>query len=159
MVVNSDDGFEVTVGMDKCVSLGQFDGGRGASDTLFLFTVTQPGIYCFRLLWFEGGGGANVEWFTVNADGSRALVNGAQTGSLMSYRGISCEEPVCPVTGEDPEFTSITLDGANVTMEWTGGGTLQEGDSVEGPWTDVAGAVSPYTTVAEGAVKIYRVMK
>ena len=44
-----------------------------------------------------------------------------------------------------PAFTSIAKkpDGS-ITIEWTGGGTLQAGATVTGPWQDVAGATSPY---------------
>ncbi|MCI0536301.1 MAG: hypothetical protein L0Z50_13860, partial [Verrucomicrobiales bacterium] len=99
MVVNSDDGFQVSAGTANNPSayvLGQFDAGRGAADTVFYFKVDQPGVYFFRLLWFEGGGGANVEWFTVNADGTRALVNGGQTGALKAFRKRSVPEPEIP---------------------------------------------------------------
>jgi hypothetical protein len=64
MVVNSDDGFEVTAGINgtveemKFLSLGLFDAGRGYADTVFYFGVEEAGVYFFRLLWFEGGGGA-----------------------------------------------------------------------------------------------------
>jgi hypothetical protein len=60
--------------------LGEFDGGRGAEDTVFWFTVEQAGVYFFRLLWFEGTGDASVEWFTLNEDGSAALVGGSNPG-------------------------------------------------------------------------------
>jgi len=85
MAVNSDDGFQVSVGTASNPTqlvLGQFDGGRGSADSVFYFKADKPGVYSFRLLWFEGGGGANVEWFTINADGSRALVNGTGPGAL-----------------------------------------------------------------------------
>jgi hypothetical protein len=68
--VNSDDGFKVTVapGQPSSVGLvlGEFSGGRGASDTLFDFWVEADGDYPVRLLWWEGNGGANCEWFSVN---------------------------------------------------------------------------------------------
>lgn len=160
MVVNSDDGFEVTTGIKsanvaemKFLSLGRFDGGRGAADTVFYFTVEQAGVYFFRLLWFEGGGGANVEWFTVNPNGSRALVNGTQTGSLRAFRTRTVAEPALPT--EAPELT-ISLSGGNITIAWEGAGTLEESTSLT-TWTAVAGAANPYTTAASGAAKFYRV--
>jgi len=63
MVVNSDDGFQVSVGTTNNVKsqvLGEFNGGRGSSDTQFYFEATKAGVYLFRLLWMEGTGGANV---------------------------------------------------------------------------------------------------
>ena len=67
--VNSDDGFQATIGSNfgdlGSQFLGEFNGGRGASDTLFDIVVTEAGLYPFRVLWFEGGGGANVEIFSM----------------------------------------------------------------------------------------------
>jgi hypothetical protein len=56
-----------------------------------------------------------------------------------------------------PEFTGITANGNNLSIEWTGGGTLQSATAVTGPWTDVAGASSPFSTTAAGAGLFYRV--
>jgi len=79
MGVNSDDGFRVSTGPGAGdvagTVLGEFSGGRGASDTLFNIAVEKDGVYPFRLTWWEGGGGANVEWFTVAADGTKHLIN------------------------------------------------------------------------------------
>ncbi|HEX7860980.1 MAG TPA: hypothetical protein VF773_11670 [Verrucomicrobiae bacterium] len=90
MGVNSDDGFKVTAGpMAKdafATRLGFFDAGRGASDTLFDFVVDQDGIYPFRLLWFEGGGDASVEWFMVTSTGQKILLNDrAVAGHVKTY--------------------------------------------------------------------------
>lgn len=68
--VNSDDGFRVTAGSDPRhpgnVVLGVFEGGRGSADTLFHVKVEAAGIYPVRLIWYEGGGGANLEFFSVH---------------------------------------------------------------------------------------------
>lgn len=99
MVVNSDDGFQVSVGNAANPTfqiLGKFDAGRGQADTSFFFRVENPGVYLFRLLYFEGGGDARVEWFTVNANGTRALVNGTQTGALKAFRTRTVAEPPLP---------------------------------------------------------------
>jgi hypothetical protein len=93
--VNSDDGFRVTAGSDPRnpanVLLGEFNGGRGSSDTLFYVLVETAGIYPVRLLWYEGGGGANVEFFSVlqaNPDAALQLIPinaRGETGALTSY--------------------------------------------------------------------------
>lgn len=58
--------------------IGRFDGGRGSADSLFSFVVDTPGLYCFRLLWYEGNGGANLEFFSVDpATGEKILINDA----------------------------------------------------------------------------------
>jgi hypothetical protein len=43
-----------------------------------------------------------------------------------------------------------------VVLTW-GTGTLQSATTVAGPYTNVAGATSPYTTAISGAQKFYRV--
>ena len=45
-----------------------------------------------------------------------------------------------------PQFTCIKRNAhGTVTVEWTGGGTLQAATAITGPWQDVTGATSPYT--------------
>jgi hypothetical protein len=158
MVVNSDDGFEVSMGNatePKHLSLGLFDAGRGYADTVFYFGVEEAGVYLFRLLWFEGGGGAGVEWFTVNPDGSRALVNGTQTGALTSFRTRTVPEPEIPVGGE-ATFNPPTITGGQVNLSWEGTGTLQESTDLIN-WTGSANQANPQVITPEGTIKAYRI--
>lgn len=95
--VNSDDGFRMTIGGANpsdhfaAVNVGQFDGGRGAADTIFTFVVPQAGIYATRLIWENGGGDANVEWFSVLPDGvTDVLINDINTpGYVKAYRAVT----------------------------------------------------------------------
>ncbi len=87
--VNSDDGFSATIGANfgdlLAQQLGLFDGGRGASDTTFEIFVDEPGLYPFRVLWWEGGGGANIEIFSIVA-GEKTLINDPDVeGSIKAY--------------------------------------------------------------------------
>jgi hypothetical protein len=62
----------------------------------------------------------------------------------------TAELPVLPPPSEDVTL-SVGLDGGNVTISWIPAtGTLQSSSSVTGPYTDVAGATSPYSTPATG---------
>ena len=76
--VNSDDGFKLSFGPNPKDQLGiiagEFNGGRGAADTTFNLVAEADGLYPVRLLWYEGGGGANVEFFSV-VDGKKILIN------------------------------------------------------------------------------------
>jgi hypothetical protein len=47
-------------------SLGEFNDGRGHAETAFVFRITKEGVYPFRMTWFEGGGGASVEWYMIS---------------------------------------------------------------------------------------------
>ena len=140
MGVNSDDGFKVTTGRNPkdlfALTLGQYNGGRGASDTLFTFIVNQAGYYPFRLIWENGGGGANCEWFTVNPDGvTKTLINDTtSTNALLAYWSgpalpayVSRVTPVPNATGVHPDAVVLAqlTDGgtqvASATLSFNGG--------------------------------------
>ena len=96
--VNSDDGFKATIGANftdmLAQELGSFNGGRGAADTTFTIYVQEDGLYPYRVIWFEGGGGANVELFSF-VDGEKVLINDPDVdGSIKAYSldGITFEE-------------------------------------------------------------------
>jgi hypothetical protein len=95
--VNSDDGFRMTIGggdpRDKfAANVGQFDGGRGAADTIFQIVITQPGLYAARVLYENGGGDANIEWFTIT-DGlggtNKVLINDLANGGIPAYAAVN----------------------------------------------------------------------
>ncbi|MCD6337977.1 MAG: hypothetical protein J7M29_01150, partial [Verrucomicrobia bacterium] len=81
------DGLRVSIGADASPNLGEFNNGRGASDTLFSFYIQEAGVYPFRCLYEQGGGGGNVEWFSVTKDGKKVLLNDAtDADALKCYR-------------------------------------------------------------------------
>ncbi len=86
--VNSDDGFDASTGPNfgdlLSPSLGRFDGGRGAADTTFRVVVEADGYYPLRVSWWEGGGGANCEVFSI-VDGEKILI-----GDPDNERAIQC---------------------------------------------------------------------
>jgi hypothetical protein len=90
--VNSDDGFLVSSSKNPRdilhQRLGLFDGGRGAADTLFDVLVEEDGVYPIALYWWEGGGGANLEFFHVDSEtGEKILINdSANPKSIKAYR-------------------------------------------------------------------------
>ena len=146
MVVNSDDGFQVSAGTTNHPTqlvLGLFDGGRSAADTEFYFHVAQTGVYFFRLIWMEGGSDARVEWFTVNADGSRALVGGTQPGALQAYRTRTVPEPTAG------QITSWSIVDGKLVLQYTG--TLKSSANVSGPFQPVDGSSSPQSVTPTGS--------
>jgi len=80
--VNSDDGFRVSCATsvtdpNNATTLGEFSGGRGTSDTTFTFDVPQNGLYPIRLVWEQGNGGANIEFWEFDcATGTWHAING-----------------------------------------------------------------------------------
>jgi hypothetical protein len=90
MGVRSDDGFRLQLGApnpgdrysSNAVIVAEFDGGRGAGDTIVTFNVSEAGLYAARLLYEQGGGDANVEWFTFPpAGGTNSIIGGPNTGT------------------------------------------------------------------------------
>ena len=155
--VNSDDGFDVTVGPAPqdmlSQSLGSFNGGRGASDSLFDIYVEESGFYPTRLLWFEGTGGANVEFFSV-VDGEKILINDRDNPNAIKAYKTAQSRPyvsgLSPVSGTlahelsfeitngdiliDPDSIELTLDGARVespSVEIDGGVVIVSFDNSE----------------------------
>ena len=129
-IVNSDDGFLTTVGILNDVFLGQvagqFSGGRGAADTAFVVYIEEAGVYPVRTVWEEGGGGANIEFKTEKADGTRALVNDTANGGVKAYRAITSGAPTA-ITAVSP---AIGAEGASPDAEIQV--TIEEGgDSVD----------------------------
>jgi hypothetical protein len=75
--------------------------------------------------------------------------------------GLTGEAPfngVQAVLTVTPNILSIKLSGSNVIVSWSvPGGTLQSATSLTGPFTDITGATSPYTTPVTGAGQFFRV--
>ena len=46
-----------------------------AADSIFNVVAEADGFYPVRLLWYEGGGGANGEFFSVDDKGKKILIN------------------------------------------------------------------------------------
>jgi hypothetical protein len=123
--------------------LGKIDEGKGSSDVLFGFTVPQAGVYPFRLIWDNGGGGCNCEWFIRDLALGDYLVN----------------EPASPVKAwitrdvhaagalPAPKLNNPTVSGGNVNISWTGEGELWEAYSLNGPWFKSTYQANPSTVV------------
>ena len=130
MVVNSDDGFRVYAGKfaaDKAtaVVIGEYEGGRGASDSAFSFSVTQAGLYSFRLLYYEGGGGANVTWYLVpgTVTDNKVFLNDTASGGIASYRTVtSGTPPYFNALAPQPGATGVSV-GAKVSGNLVDGST------------------------------------
>ncbi|RIK67092.1 MAG: hypothetical protein DCC65_07680 [Planctomycetota bacterium] len=71
--VNSDDGFSLELTNGPTNFFMSFPNPRGPADTLSVFNVTEPGSYNVRLVFYERGGGAEVELFA--AAGSHGAFN------------------------------------------------------------------------------------
>ena len=106
--VFSDDGFRLSFGPNPKDQLGiiagQFEGGRGAADAIFNIVAEADGLYPVRLLWYEGGGGANVEFFSVDDKGTKTLINDPDNADAIKAYRTADSAPyisrVAPAAGE-----------------------------------------------------------
>jgi hypothetical protein len=120
--VNSDDGFRLTLGgaapLDKfAINVGQFDGGRGAADTIFQVVISQAGLYAARLLWENGGGDANVEFFTVLNGTNKVLVNDLANGGIAAYRAATSARAYAQIVDPPPSATLVSPgEGIHITL-------------------------------------------
>ena len=146
---NSDDGFRTTTAANPKEQLNSqivsvADTGRGATPTPDWIYIGTPGIYPFRSVWVEGGGGANLEWSAYNASGVHALLNDATTaGSLKTYAVDNGTEPAAVSYVDPPRGTGrrITAD-MPVTFEVTDGSTAVSGIKLTLNGTDVTSSAS-----------------
>ena len=82
--VNSDDGFQLTIGTFTIA----YPDPRGPADTLGVFQVPAPGDYPLRLVFYERGGGSELELFAAPGEraawdaGSFRLVGDTANGGL-----------------------------------------------------------------------------
>ncbi|MCH2586754.1 MAG: hypothetical protein MK138_18525, partial [Planctomycetes bacterium] len=84
--VNSDDGFSATIGANFGDLLAQQIGVRpGNGNTDFEIIIEESGLYPYRVLYWEGGGGAGIEIYSY-VNGERTLINDPDVeGSIKAY--------------------------------------------------------------------------
>jgi hypothetical protein len=126
----------VRVSDDCSQKLGEFNGGRGSTDTLFGVLIPQAGLYPMRLLYEDGGGDANCEFFTVDTGtGIKTLINDP-TSTVKSW-----QNRVFPTGGA--RFNPAVLSGTSATISWVGEGELMYSYSILGPWRKAANQNNP----------------
>lgn len=131
--------------------LGQADIGKGAGDILFPVVVQQAGLYPLRLIWFQGGGGANCEFSSVTG-GNRVLINdltkttgpGPNGTGLRAWFGM-------------PEAKMVIVNNGNGTVTLTFTGFLQAKSNLGDVWADYPGnPTSPLTIPASQVNQFFR---
>jgi hypothetical protein len=151
--VVSDDSFRMQAGYIKkpadAVLMSQVD--ASTANLTFRCSVTDAGVYPVRVIWQEGGGGANLELCTIKADGTRVLLNDFSKGGYRCYRsGVAPDKPT--------QFSlAVSLTGSTVRITWSQAGvTLQESADLK-TWTNLPNATSPYLPTTSGnKAKFYR---
>ena len=121
--VRSDDGFKLDTGPalgSTNITLGIYEGGRGSDETTFSVVVGTRGLYPVRLLYYQGVGGGDVEFYSFDpTTGARILVNDpANTNSIKAYRVAGYRMLNTRVTGSSITFDVPTLPGKSITVEF-----------------------------------------
>src|SRR5262249_19078400 len=128
---------------------GEYDGGRGAADTIFTFHVSQAGLYAARMIWENGGGDSNVEWFTEKADGTKVLINDSANGGIKAYRALTGAGPAY-VSSVSPDVNSTTAQpNTAITAQIQDGATAVTASSVN---LTVDGVATPAQATKSGSV-------
>jgi hypothetical protein len=138
-------------------TIGLVDNPASATQVVTpLGAFSQPGT---------GGWGANNLTPAKDTAGAKVVANlkGTQTFRFTMDSGDFDYFVLVPVGAYEEggaQFTKVqkNADGT-ITVEWTGGGTLQTATAVNGPWTDVPGATSPVTVSPTGAALFGRIRK
>ncbi len=142
--IAGDDGFALKVGQPGDATgqvLFSIDRGAGARDFPVAFTVPEAGLYPIRLIWYQGGGDGNLEFFTFGLNNDKIPVNDpTHPAAVKAYYALKAA----------PVVAIEAIAGGNVRLTFTG--KLQRTDSLTTPnWQDVAGAVSPLEVTPEEA--------
>ena len=132
----------------------------GDSVTFYVVAIGPAGA-TLSYAWYHGP--------TLLLDGGR--IAGAATATLRlanvtaadagAYTvQVSCS---CGTTVSTPAFLAfgtrlqVFVSGANATLIWSNStATLEQADSVMGPWTQVPGAASPFVVSTAGSAKFFR---
>lgn len=143
-----------TIKGDPNLVVAEWDGpkGFGAVDVTFGFAVPAAGLYPLRLVAGQEAGRANLEWFTINPDGTRVLLNDTNTpGALLAFRARTGGSSAAA------SFNAPTLSAGKINISWTGSGTLEEAPTVTGPWTPSSSQANPQAVATTGNAKFYRI--
>ncbi len=128
--------------------------GFGAVDVTVGFAVPEAGLYPLRLVAGQGADRANLEWFSIKADGTRILINDTSNpDALLAFRAVKV------VTR--PVVKSITLAGGQVTIAWDGAPNikLEKTLSLANPnWQEVANSLGKNSALetTSGTAAFYR---
>ncbi|HXJ61330.1 MAG TPA: hypothetical protein VNU68_32200, partial [Verrucomicrobiae bacterium] len=115
----TDDGYKASAGAQlhdaSSAAVIAFHNGGPANET-FDFVVTEPGLYPFRFMWYERGGSAYGELFSVDrATAARTLINDpASDSAIKAYVDVIQVQlqSSAEVTGPYTKDPNATLDVA-----------------------------------------------
>ena len=116
-------------------------------------------MYPVRLVWYQGTGDGNLEFFTYGPNNTKIAVNDrANPNAIKAYYNVTSAPQL--------QFTSVTVSGGQTHLGVTvpsGTATLQQASALTGSpddWSDLQTGVSGTTTIdlpaATSGNKFYR---
>ncbi|MCC7376345.1 MAG: hypothetical protein IT581_16930 [Verrucomicrobiales bacterium] len=146
LAVACDDGFVVWAGPSAAQATNQVgirNPGGSTAEVSFDVVVESSGIYAFRLVYFEGNGGADVEWYSVNPEtNDKTLINA--TGGIAAYQSRTGDgtDVVTPTTVS----LTVAREAGSIVLSWPkttpAYGLESSGALGSGSWTAVPGTVT-----------------
>jgi hypothetical protein len=148
--VYSDDGFEFSAGSTPTSTnmiLGAANFGRAPSTTQFEFLVQTAGLYPMQMIYFKSQlGGGGVELYYNGASGNVLLNDPNTAGSIKAY-----------YLSVPSLLLSISRSGGDVVLSWSNASAvLESASALNGPYTTVSDATSPYTVPATARQQYFR---
>lgn len=129
MVVTSDDGAKISTGnvYDRASEIVLVE-SPSTAEKVCEFTITKAGVYPFRLVYEQGGGGYSVNWYTAEAGntGNRVLLNDTGSGGLPCYRALKAG---AVTTGPTVSATSPLPNALNVAPSAGMKATIRDGST------------------------------
>jgi hypothetical protein len=127
--VNNDDSYQVFVAANPrdffAVKVGEFERFappfRADTHTESQFTISVPaaGIYPFRLVYWQTGLGASLQWYSIlPGSGERVLINDSNDArALKSYRKINVARAASPYVGEVSPLPGSAANDASAPIQ------------------------------------------
>ena len=135
----------------------------GPADETFDFVVPQAGFYPFRMVWYERGGSANVEWFSVDRiTGTRTLINDPNTSTaIKAFTSVSGEPRIVTILNPRFQANSFVLSfqsdaGKTYTVQYSAD-LNSWGDSGVAPVSGNGGVLDVSIPSQTGSKAFYRV--
>ncbi|MFM2294375.1 MAG: hypothetical protein RLZZ350_788, partial [Verrucomicrobiota bacterium] len=127
--VRSDDGFRLTSGTNALnptdFKIMDYEGGRGAqTPSEFYFIAPVTGVYPMRLLYYQGGFGGSVQFYSLDrVTGVPLLINSANANAIKAYRSSTALNTAVVLsnpnrTGSTATFNFLTQAGKTHTVQY-----------------------------------------
>ncbi|HNQ90156.1 MAG TPA: hypothetical protein PKM73_16180 [Verrucomicrobiota bacterium] len=131
MVVTGDDGAKLTAGnvFDRLQEIVLVESPTTA-DKIANFTITKAGVYAFRVVYEQGGGGYSLNWYTEDTSATRYLLN--EWGGLPCYRALNAG---AVVTGPTISAISPLPNAINVSASAGLTAVIRDGSTAFNPAT------------------------